>query len=121
MTFMRAIGSTCLLGFAAAAIAGLPPVPTPQENPLTEDKHILGKILFWDEQLSSDHTVAGGPAGGKAERRSEQQIALGRRPPRVRRIDRLAAAGAASLTQIRTVAVSHYPSLTTPPDRHMPW
>ncbi len=24
-------------------------VPTPMENPLSEEKRILGKILFWDE------------------------------------------------------------------------
>jgi cytochrome c peroxidase len=39
---------------------GLPPVPFPSENPLTEDKRALGKILFWDEQLSGDDTVACG-------------------------------------------------------------
>ena len=40
--------------------AGLPPVPTPPMNPVTADKAVLGKILFWDEQLSSDNTVACG-------------------------------------------------------------
>ena len=41
---------------------GLPlgPVPVPLENPLTESKRVLGKILFWDEQLSTDNTVACG-------------------------------------------------------------
>lgn len=39
---------------------GLPPVPVPAENPITEAKRVLGKILFWDEQLSSDDTVACG-------------------------------------------------------------
>ncbi len=39
---------------------GLPPVPVPPENPITEAKRILGKILFWDEQLSSDGTIACG-------------------------------------------------------------
>ncbi len=38
----------------------LPPVPFPPENPLTESKRVLGKILFWDEQLSSDNTMACG-------------------------------------------------------------
>lgn len=37
-----------------------PPVPFPPQNPLTEQKRVLGKILFWDEQLSSDNTVACG-------------------------------------------------------------
>jgi len=38
----------------------LPPVPVPPENPITPEKAVLGKILFWDEQLSSDDTVACG-------------------------------------------------------------
>ena len=45
----------------------------PDENPITEDKRVLGKILFWDEQLSSDNTVACGtchrPAAGGADPR----------------------------------------------------
>jgi cytochrome c peroxidase len=42
------------------AFGELPPVPIPAENPITEPKRVLGKILFWDEQLSSDDTVACG-------------------------------------------------------------
>lgn len=42
------------------AASALPPVPEPQGNPTTEPKRVLGKILFWDEQLSSDNTVACG-------------------------------------------------------------
>src|ERR1043165_7296450 len=38
----------------------LPPVLQPPLNPITEAKRVLGKILFWDEQLSSDNTVACG-------------------------------------------------------------
>ena len=50
-----------MLGLAVSfGRAELPPVPEPLENPLTEDKRVLGKILFWDEQLSSDNTVACG-------------------------------------------------------------
>ena len=45
---------------AAAASAALPTPPAPAENPTTEAKRILGKALFWDEQLSSDNTVACG-------------------------------------------------------------
>lgn len=45
---------------ASGALAALPPVPVPAENPITEPKRVLGKILFWDEQLSSDNTVACG-------------------------------------------------------------
>ena len=58
---------------ADAARAALPPVPVPPENPITEPKRVLGKILFWDEQLSSDGTVACGtchrPAFGGADPR----------------------------------------------------
>ena len=59
---------------AAALLAAVPPVPVPPENPLTEEKRVLGKILFWDEQLSSDDTIACGtchrPAFGGADPRS---------------------------------------------------
>lgn len=59
---------------AATAIAELPAVPEPPENPITEDKRILGKMLFWDEQLSSDNSVACGtchlPAFGGGDPRA---------------------------------------------------
>jgi len=35
-----------------------PPPPPPLGNPTTPDKVLLGKALFWDEQLSSTRTVA---------------------------------------------------------------
>lgn len=47
-----------LLSLAAGAARALPPVPVPPENPITEEKRVLGKILFWDEQLSSGGTMA---------------------------------------------------------------
>lgn len=46
-----------------AGLAGaqpLPPPPVPPQNPITEPKRVLGKILFWEEQLSSDNTVSCG-------------------------------------------------------------
>jgi len=54
--------SAILIGVMAVAKAGaaLPPVPTPPQNLPTEAKRILGKVLFWDEQLSSDNTMACG-------------------------------------------------------------
>jgi cytochrome c peroxidase len=56
-----------------SAALGLPPVPVPSENPITEPKRVLGKILFWEEQLSSDDSVACGtchrPAFGGADPR----------------------------------------------------
>ncbi len=50
----------CVLGLAGIAIAQLPPVPVPPQNPITEQKRILGKLLFWEEQLSSDNSVSCG-------------------------------------------------------------
>jgi cytochrome c peroxidase len=49
-----------LLISASTALAALPPVPVPAENPVTEPKRVLGKMLFWDEQLSSDGSIACG-------------------------------------------------------------
>ncbi len=40
------------------AHAALPPVPAPPENPITENKRVLGKILFFDEQLSTANVVS---------------------------------------------------------------
>ena len=38
----------------------LEPPPAPPANPITATKTSLGKVLFWDEQLSSTRTVACG-------------------------------------------------------------
>ena len=63
-----------LTAMVAPALAELPDVPVPPENPITEAKRVLGKILFWDEQLSSDDTVACGtchlPAAGGGDPRA---------------------------------------------------
>ncbi len=65
------LGVLFLVGKAGAA---LPPVPVPPENPITEQKRALGKILFWDEQLSNSNTVSCGtchsPARGGSEPRN---------------------------------------------------
>lgn len=59
--------------FSHAQRPRLLPPPVPIQNPITEPKRILGKILFWDEQLSSDNTVACGtchiPAAGGVDPR----------------------------------------------------
>ncbi len=53
--------STAAVALYQAKMEGpLPPVVFPAENPLTESKRVLGKILFWDEQLSSDSTMSCG-------------------------------------------------------------
>jgi len=63
----------CGVLLAASAGVDVPPIPTPIDNPVTEAKRILGKILFWEAQLSSDDTVARGtchrPAAGGADPR----------------------------------------------------
>ena len=52
----------------------LPPPPAPAGNPVTATKANLGKVLFWDEQVSSTRTVACGschqPARGGIDPRS---------------------------------------------------
>lgn len=70
---LAALFLSAIFLLSGAALA-LPRVPEPAENPTTEPKRVLGKILFWDEQLSSDNTVACGtchrPAEGGADPRS---------------------------------------------------
>ncbi len=39
---------------------GVPAVVAPPENPMSAEKALLGKVLFWDEQLSASGTVACG-------------------------------------------------------------
>lgn len=49
-----------VLGLAGSASAqqGPPPPPPPIGNPITAEKALLGKALFWEEQLSATRTVA---------------------------------------------------------------
>jgi cytochrome c peroxidase len=69
-----------LLACAGTAFAALPPVPVPAENPVTEPKRVLGKMLFWDEQLSSDGSIACGtchrPAQGGADPRVGRNLGV---------------------------------------------
>ncbi len=56
-------GLLLILAGAAAAQPPPPPLqppPAPAGNPVTQAKTDLGKVLFWDEQLSSTRTVACG-------------------------------------------------------------
>ncbi len=59
---------------STTAMAQLPVAYTPPANPPTPAKVLLGKMLFWDEQLSSDDTVACGtchlPEAGGADPRT---------------------------------------------------
>lgn len=63
-----------MLLLAASTAAQLLPVPVPPENPITEAKRVLGKVLFWEEQMASDHRVACGtchmPAAGGIDPRA---------------------------------------------------
>jgi cytochrome c peroxidase len=63
------------LALPAMAQGPLPPPPTPPQNPQTAEKAVLGKMLFWDEQLSSDGTMACGtchmPGHGGSDPRAE--------------------------------------------------
>lgn len=72
---IRFVLTISTLAAAAPALAQqLPPLPVPAANRITEAKRVLGKILFWDEQLSSDDSVACGtchvPGSGGADPRA---------------------------------------------------
>ncbi len=62
--FLTAAGLPLAFTGAAAvawlslAPAALPPPPTPPQNLFSESKRLLGKVLFFDEQLSMDNTTA---------------------------------------------------------------
>jgi len=54
------IGFALAFGITSVCAQVLPDVIFPSENPYSEEKRVLGKILFWDEQLSSDNTMSCG-------------------------------------------------------------
>jgi cytochrome c peroxidase len=61
--FNRLLAATAVLGLSAHFAQALaqsapPPPPAPPGNPITVNKALLGKVLFWDEQLSSTGTMA---------------------------------------------------------------
>jgi len=70
---LRAAPLLFILALAGPVRAQLGPPEVPSENPITEEKRILGKLLFFEEQLSSDNTMACGTChqfavGGADER-----------------------------------------------------
>jgi cytochrome c peroxidase len=104
------LGACSLFSATAPAAYGqlLPPVPVPPGNPITEAKVRLGQTLFWDEQLSSDGTVACGtchlPEAGGSDPRAWLDADKARHPgldgefgtkddrfgsPGIRRMDRV--------------------------------
>lgn len=73
----RALALLPLLALAIAqgvSAQGFPTPPVPSGNPITVEKVLLGKALFWDEQLSSTGTIACGtchmPEAGSSDPRS---------------------------------------------------
>lgn len=50
--------ATDLLTFVRAPPLGLPPVPVPEDNPLTAEGVSLGRMLFFDRRLSLNDTVS---------------------------------------------------------------
>ncbi len=66
----------CDLAEDTSLVLPHPGVPYPAENPHSDAKAILGKILFWEQQLSSDDTMACGTcheasAGGSDPRQDQ--------------------------------------------------
>lgn len=76
---LRILVATALI--CAAAKAQLGPMYAPAQNPQTPQKVILGKFLFWEEQLSSDDSVACGtchlPEFGGTDGRTPHALAPG--------------------------------------------
>lgn len=68
-------------GLAQVAEGQLPPVPVPSENPITAPKRILGKALFWEEQLSSDNTMACGTCHIASAGGSDPRLGIDSRHP----------------------------------------
>jgi len=70
------LASVCglIVALGSQAASQLPDQSIPPGNPITLDKLMLGKALFWDEQLSATGTVACGtchmPSAGGSDPRS---------------------------------------------------
>ena len=68
------VSVTPLSVFAQDLVLG--EVPVPEGNPITESKRVLGKILFWEEQLSTDNSVACGSCHKPAAGGSDERISI---------------------------------------------
>ncbi len=66
--------------FASFALAQLQAPWVPPQNPQTPAKIVLGKILFWEEQLSSDDSVACGTCHLPEFGGSDGRLAGGQHP-----------------------------------------
>lgn len=69
------------LVMSVSAAQSLGPPPAPPENPITEEKRILGKTLFWDEQLSSDNSIACGTCHIPSTGGSDPRLGMDNRNP----------------------------------------
>jgi cytochrome c peroxidase len=49
---------TDLLSYLEDPPTGLPPIPEPNDNPITREKVALGKLLFFDRRLSHNNTIS---------------------------------------------------------------
>lgn len=77
-------------GASSDAVTGLektdayPAVPFPPENPYSDSKALLGKVLFWEEQLGSKNNQACGTchraSAGGSDPRSIEPASLGAGP-----------------------------------------
>ena len=75
---MRTLLASFLL--AGPCLAQVSPAPSPPQNPFSPEKALLGKALFWDEQLSSTGMTACGTchileAGGADPRSRTEPVA----------------------------------------------
>jgi cytochrome c peroxidase len=50
--------SANLLAYVKEPPTGLPPIPAPEDNPITSVKIELGKLLFFDRRLSHNNTIS---------------------------------------------------------------
>ncbi len=57
---LAGLSFTVIAASLAAQNLPLPPQPVPAQNPTTVAKATLGKLLFWDEQMSTNNRVACG-------------------------------------------------------------
>jgi len=72
-----ALALAAILGaFGLVGAQTLPAVPVPTENPMSEPKRALGKILFWDEQLSGDNTVACGTCHSNGKSGTDGRVGI---------------------------------------------
>lgn len=74
------LASVVVVLLASLARAQIGPPSYPPENPHSDAKAVLGKILFWEEQMSSDNTMACGtchrPDAGGSDPRFGQHPGL---------------------------------------------